>query len=169
VGEIRIRTPAAASGYFRDEVATRETFVDGEIVTHDIGFLADGELHVVGRTDDVIKVGARKVWATEVEARVAADPAVRQGGCALVDTGAGGRQRLTIVAEPRDLDDYGAVARRLARSARTAAGISVHECIFIERGSMPKTPSGKLQRHRVRHMLEGDPENVLRRVALREP
>jgi fatty-acyl-CoA synthase len=170
VGELRIASPSLASGYLGDPGATAETFVDGELVTNDIGFLQDGELHVVGRTDDVLKVGARKVWATEVEAALSSDPGVRKGDCALLELRDGPLQRLVLVVEPsRGGQELVPLARRLARSARDTAGLGVHECFFLEQGSMPKTPSGKLQRYRAAQLVESDSEAIIERVRLRAP
>jgi fatty-acyl-CoA synthase len=170
VGELRIRSPSLASGYLGDPVATSRTFVNGELITSDLGFLEDGQLHVVGRVDDVFKVGARKVWATEVEATMGAQPGVRAGNCALVELRGGAVQRIVLVAEATTAGhELVPLARRLARTVRDTAGLGVHECVFLDRGLMPKTPSGKLQRHRVARLVASDSPAVIERVQLRAP
>ena len=169
VGEILVRSPSLASGYFEDEAATAEAFAGGELRTGDLGFLSDGELYVVGRADDVIKVGARKVWATEVEAALAQEPAVRAGNCALVLVPDSTGQRLVVLAEPAD--ESGALetaARRVGRRALEAGGIGIGECVFLARGSLPKTPSGKVQRYRCRQLAREGGDAVIGRVALRD-
>jgi fatty-acyl-CoA synthase len=170
VGEILVRSPSLAEGYFHNDEATAEVFVDGELVTGDLGFLADGELHVVGRGDDVLKVGAEKVWATEVEALLEREPGVRAGNCALVDIHLDGPQRLVLVAEPEgDANDLSAIARRLARRVLVGSGLGLHECVFVRRGSLPKTPSGKLQRYRCRVLAISNTADIIDRVVLRDP
>jgi fatty-acyl-CoA synthase len=34
------------------------------------------------------------------------------------------------------------------------AAVALDECVFLNRGQLPKTPSGKIQRHRCRRLLE---------------
>jgi fatty-acyl-CoA synthase len=149
-GELLIRSPSLACGYLDDPTATESTFINGELHTGDIGFCTkSGELAILGRTDDVIKVGARKIWATEVEAAVARDPAVRSGNCVLLALPTESGERLVLLAERKSENDApDSLARRLARATLADSGISVHECIFVPSGTLPKTPSGKIQRHR---------------------
>src|SRR5262249_18210907 len=53
VGEIRFRGPSVAGGYFRNPELTREVFgQDGWLRTGDLGYLADGELYISGRSKD---------------------------------------------------------------------------------------------------------------------
>jgi fatty-acyl-CoA synthase len=146
VGEILVRSPSLASGYFNDDEATAEAFDDGELRTGDLGFRRDDELYVVGRIDDVIKVGARKVWATELEAAVGLEPGVRSGNCAVVAI-PGETGRLAALIEPeQESNRLEAVARDVGRRALEDGGVGISECVFLRRGSLPKTPSGKVQR-----------------------
>jgi fatty-acyl-CoA synthase len=163
-GELLVRSPAVARGYLDDAEATRATFSDGELHTGDIGFCtATGELAILGRTDDVINVGARKIWATEVEEAVARDPAVRSGNCVLLAQPTESGDRLVLLAERKsDAEPAERVARRLAHDAFGHSGISVHECIFVPSGTLPKTPSGKIQRHRCRGLATSPRRDLIR-------
>ncbi len=100
VGEICVRSPCMAEGYFADEERTRATFIDGELRTGDWGFLDGGELFVVGRLDDMLVVGGRNIHASEVEAAIARETQVRAGNCAIVDVPMDGHSSLVMVAEP---------------------------------------------------------------------
>lgn len=169
VGEILVRSPSLASGYFADDRATAAAFSDGELRTGDLGLLRDGELYPVARTDDVIKVGARKVWATEVEAAIETDPGVRPGNCALVAVPGQSGQSLIVVAEAQDeTGSLDAVARGVGRRALVDGGVGIGECVFVRRGSLPKTPSGKVQRYRCRAIARDGGAAVIARVPLRE-
>lgn len=76
-GEIVIRSPSLASHYWKDPARTAEKFVDGWWRSGDLGRLdEDGDLFVVGRTDNVINTGGIKVHAEEVEAALNRHPAV---------------------------------------------------------------------------------------------
>jgi fatty-acyl-CoA synthase len=170
VGEILVRSPSLASGYVNDEPATAEAFRDGVLHTGDVGFIHDGELYPVARTDDVIKVGGRKIWATDVEAAVEADGGVRPGNCVLVAVPGSTGQRLVVLLEPDD--EAGrpeVVARRVGRRALEDGAVGIDECVLVRRGSLPKTPSGKLQRYRCRQIAQDGGESVVARVTLRQP
>jgi long-chain acyl-CoA synthetase len=78
-GEIAVRGPQVASGYWRLPTATAETFPDGELRTGDIGFMdAEGWLYVVDRKKDMINASGFKVWPREVEDTLYTHPAVRE-------------------------------------------------------------------------------------------
>ena len=54
VGMVELSGPAIMSGYYDDEAATREAIRGGWLVTGDLGYIADGELFLVGRAKDVV-------------------------------------------------------------------------------------------------------------------
>jgi fatty-acyl-CoA synthase len=166
VGEICVGSPALAAGYAGDPVSTAERFVDGRVCTRDLGFMLDGELYVYGRTDDMIVFGGRNVWARDVEAAICAHAPVRPGSCALVDVHDGDRQRLVVVVEPaKGETEFGEIARAAKQAAYQIAGVGVHECVVVSPGTLPKTPSGKIQRFRCRSLTTSDDIEPLARVA----
>jgi fatty-acyl-CoA synthase len=67
----------------------------------------------------------------------------------------GARARLTLIVEPRNRGvDYRALAESAAAVAMAKGAVALDECVFIGRNDLPKTPTGKVQRHRCRHLLE---------------
>ncbi|HYN47426.1 MAG TPA: class I adenylate-forming enzyme family protein, partial [Candidatus Nanopelagicales bacterium] len=84
VGEIQVRTPAAFSGYLSRDGATAAAFTaDGWLRTGDLGRLAaDARLFVVDRRGDLIVSGGENVYPAEVEAVLAAHPAIVEAGVA---------------------------------------------------------------------------------------
>jgi fatty-acyl-CoA synthase len=50
--------------------------------------------------------------------------------------------------------DYEALAEEAAAVARAKAALPLDACVMLRKGSLPKTPSGKIQRHRCRHLLD---------------
>jgi acyl-CoA synthetase (AMP-forming)/AMP-acid ligase II len=77
VGEVRLRIPGRPREYFGDPEATADTWVDGWLVTGDIGRVdADGYLYIVGRSKDVIIRGGINIHAVDVEHVIAAHPAI---------------------------------------------------------------------------------------------
>jgi fatty-acyl-CoA synthase len=165
-----VRSPSLASGYYRDPLETAARFRDGELASGDLGFLHDGELYLVGRSDDVLSVAGRNVYAREIEAAVDLFEAVRSGCSTLIDVGSESRSRLVMLLELKDGEtDYRGLALAASRTARRKAGVLIDECVFLPRGALPKTPSGKIQRFRCRQMLAGEELDPLERVALRQP
>jgi fatty-acyl-CoA synthase len=76
-GELLVRTPYLASGYYRDEAATASAFVDGwyrsgEIAARD----EEGYWSIVGRVKDLIRTGGESVAPSEVDAVIAQHPSV---------------------------------------------------------------------------------------------
>jgi long-chain acyl-CoA synthetase len=78
-GEIAVRGPQVAAGYWQRPEETAEFFADGAFRTGDIGVLdEDGWLHVVDRLKDTIIAGGYNVYPATVERAVSAHPAVAE-------------------------------------------------------------------------------------------
>ena len=165
VGEIWVRSPALALGYINDPAATAARFQDGALHTRDLGFQHDGGLYVYGRSDDMINYAGRNIWARDIEAAITASLPVRPGACALIDVQDADGQRLVVIAEPAtSVTDFTMLASGASRVAFESAGISVHECLVVRPGTVPKTPSGKIQRFRCRALTEPNAVKPLARV-----
>jgi len=78
-GEIVKRSPAMMKGYYQDPETTAAVLRDGWLATGDLGYLdEDGFLYVVGRKKDAIRRSGEMIAAAEVEAAIAAHPAVAE-------------------------------------------------------------------------------------------
>ncbi|MEU7754871.1 AMP-binding protein [Micromonospora sp. NPDC049171] len=154
LAEIIVRSPSLAEGYHNDPERTARVFTGGRLRTGDLGFLADGELYMVGRTDDMLSVGGRKVYARELEATVESLGTVREG-CSVVLDEPGVSPGLVLLAElKRTSSDAGLVAAEAAAAIRVKCGIALTRCLFVNRNGLPRTPSGKIQRFQTRWLLE---------------
>ncbi|MFI5780681.1 AMP-binding protein [Nocardia sp. NPDC051570] len=150
---IRFRSVSLATGYYGDATRTAEHFSDGVLDTGDLGFVVDGHLYPVGRSDDMISVGGRNVYLREVEKAIEAANDLRLGCSTLIDTRLPGRSRLTLLLETGARVNHEAVARRAATAAMSTGALLLEECVFLRRNALPRTPSGKVQRHRCRQLL----------------
>jgi acyl-CoA synthetase (AMP-forming)/AMP-acid ligase II len=141
-GPIRVAGPALCSGFIprRD----LEPWLD----TRDLGVLAEGELVVIGRSDDLLCLAGRNLFAWELERAADGSPAIRAGNSAAV---ADGRGRYVLLFEPRSSDEgVGDDAVRDIRIRVAAvAGIGPSGVGCLPRGTLPKTPSGKMRRNRI--------------------
>jgi len=171
LGELEVGSPSLASGYLGEEARTAERFVAGRLRTRDLAFLADGWLYPVGRTDDLISIGGRKVYACEIEEGVDALEGVRRGCSTVVETHHEGRQLLTLLVElgsEEARERTASVAAEAAAVAMQKAAVSIDRCVFLAKGTLPKTPSGKIQRYRCREMLDRAGFDPIDRVELAE-
>ena len=90
---------------------------------------------------------------------------MRHGCVAIVETG--DVRGIALLAELKGaVDDHRALAEEAAAIAMAKTGVALDECVLLPKGSLPKTPSGKIQRHRCRHMIEADALEPVATVAL---
>jgi fatty-acyl-CoA synthase len=77
VGEVWVRAPNVAAGYWNNPKATAETFIDGWCRTGDLGRVTeDGFLVLTGRAKDMFRSGGENVYPVEVEKAISTHPAV---------------------------------------------------------------------------------------------
>jgi acyl-CoA synthetase (AMP-forming)/AMP-acid ligase II len=172
VGEIWVRGPNVAAGYWGNEAESRETFAAqirdepaaGWLRTGDLGFLDDtGELFVTGRIKDVIIVRGANHYPQDIEHTAQATAAcLRAGfGAAFAVADAAGQERLVIVQEVersrRHTLDIAEIAGGIREAVAEEHGLSVSEVVLVRPGSIPKTTSGKIQRRLTRTLwLNGE-------------
>jgi malonyl-CoA/methylmalonyl-CoA synthetase len=82
-GEIQVQGPAVFAEYWNKPDVTKDSFVDGWFRTGDMAVLEDGYYRIMGRLSvDIIKSGAYKLSALEIEDTLRTHPAIRE--CAVV-------------------------------------------------------------------------------------
>lgn len=162
VGEVWVRGPSVAQGYWGREEATRETFgaylADGRgpfMRTGDLGCyhtIADGkaELFINGRLKDLIILRGVNHYPQDLERTIEqAHEALPVGAGAAFSVGTDGAEQLVIVQEaPRDRDvDLVEVCAAIRSELGKIHEVSPREVVLIKPNSIPKTSSGKIQRH----------------------
>ncbi|HVR99769.1 MAG TPA: AMP-binding protein, partial [Thermoanaerobaculia bacterium] len=155
VGEVRVSGPSVALGYWNRPAETAQVFgVDGDgersLRTGDLGFLADGELYVTGRRKDLIILRGRNVHPEDVEPAVAAShPDLGAGGRAAFAVDDGREERLVVVQEapPRAAAAVAEIAEAARRTLMAEHEVPLHELVLVRMGTLPRTTSGKVQRH----------------------
>jgi acyl-CoA synthetase (AMP-forming)/AMP-acid ligase II len=160
VGEIWVDSGSKAAGYLGHEaesVAKFEARLPGSerrwLRTRDLGVLYEGELVVVGRLDDLVSIRGRNLYPQDAEGLVAiADPRIRAGR--VLAFGVQAESRLYVVIELKDDQPTDGLMREVASSARILLqqelGVPESVLIFVPKGTIPKTTSGKLQRNKCR-------------------
>lgn len=154
-GEIWLRGPSVASGYFQDPDATRDMWHEGWLRTGDLGYLEGRDLYVTGRIKDIVIINGRNHHPEPIEWAVGAVEGIRQGGVAAFSRPGAGGEELVIVAETRSADRV-KLAQEVTRAVQKIVLSEPVDIMFVQPGDLPKTSSGKLQRHRLRQSyLEG--------------
>ncbi|MEM6329081.1 MAG: aminotransferase class I/II-fold pyridoxal phosphate-dependent enzyme [Planctomycetota bacterium] len=165
VGEVWVSGPSVAQGYWNRAGATQETFRatlrDGRgpfLRTGDLGFLAtdaDGnrELFVTGRLKDLIIIRGANHYPQDIEETVsAAHESLPASAGAAVSVGEAGAERLVVVQEmgrARDLP-FEEIIEAIRRDVTQVHDVAPSAVVLIKPTSIPKTSSGKIQRHACR-------------------
>jgi len=178
VGEIWMRGPSVAQGYWNNPAATAEVFgartSDGDgpfLRTGDLGTLCDGELYITGRAKDVIIVRGRNLYPEDLEQAVeVCHPAIRLGCSAAFAVDANGEEGVGVACEVTDHGDADAVAEAVRGAVIAVADAPVHAVVLLARHALPKTSSGKRRRNATRQgFLEGTLEEVARVIFTSAP
>lgn len=70
-GEIHYKTPTNVQGYWNKPEATAETFVDGWLITGDVGYLDnEGFLFITDRIKDMVIRGGENIYSVEIEGAI---------------------------------------------------------------------------------------------------
>jgi long-chain acyl-CoA synthetase len=166
-GEIRIKGPNVATGYWNAPAETAAAFVDGWLLTGDIGYMdEDGWFYLVDRKKDMIISGGFNVYPRSIEEAIYEHPAVAEVSVIGVPDAYRGEAAKAFVQLKPDarrftLDDLRAfLADKLGRHELPA---------HLEfRHALPKTAVGKLSKKELieeeRRKAQCTPENVAKRA-----
>ncbi len=165
IGEIWVKGPGIFAGYYNNPAATAETLHDGWLRTGDLGFLKNKELYITGRIKDLLIIHGHNWMPHELEWE--ADAATGGGGAERsgafsVDGGPDGEKAVIVIEytpiENRTLAELDHDVR--SRVGRLL-GLPLADVVFVKRGQIPKTTSGKVQRGELRRRyLDGKLERL---------
>ncbi len=157
-GEIRVRSPSMAAGYWRRPDLTAERFRSATApggrrtyLTGDRGvLLADGSLQYLGRTDSMVKILGNQVHLDAVEQRIRELDGVVDAAV-LVAAGDAGQPRLVacVAVTDRTVASPLSIRRELGRSMPPYMIPTRIEML----PAMPRTPMGKIDRTRLRELF----------------
>jgi benzoate-CoA ligase len=151
IGDLYIKGPTAAAGYWNQREKSRATF-QGEWTRSGDKYVrdADGYYTYAGRSDDMLKVGGQYVSPFEVESAIASHAAVLEAavvGAADAD-GLVKPRAYVVLKDPAQAGDALAEALRAHVKDRLAAFKYPRWVEFVQ--ELPKTATGKIQRFRLR-------------------
>lgn len=149
IGELCVTGPSVILGYARG--AGQGSFVDGWFRTGDLGYQdADGYVYITGRLRDVIICGGENIAPREIEEVLLASADVREVAVIGRPDPIYGEQVVAFVAVSSPWTDdleqrlHDHCAERLSAQKTPAA--------FIEVEALPRTPTGKVDRQRLRNI-----------------
>lgn len=172
MGEIWVAGASVGQGYWGKPEQTLRSFGahlsgTGEgpfLKTGDLGFLRDGQLYVAGRLDDLLIVRGMNRYPQDIEA-------IARGSHPLLEPGYGAafladdpdRRRLVLVHEVarRGQDDFRPVLDALRCAVLEECGLALDTVVLVRSGTIPRTSSGKIQRHACRAAFRDGQLNVL--------
>ncbi|MEE9147972.1 MAG: AMP-binding protein, partial [Candidatus Tectomicrobia bacterium] len=164
--------PQATQDTFQAHLA--DTNAGPFLRTGDLGFLHQDELFISGRLQDTIVIRARNHYPQDLEATVEqSHPCLRLGCGAAIAVEMGGEERLVIIQEierhvqaqlsrqvappqgqeegevpqPFDVDT---IIGNICQAVAEKHDVQVSAVVLLRPGGIPKTSSGKIQRHACR-------------------
>lgn len=166
IGEIWVKGPSIAKGYWQNDEDTQYTFnayISGTnegpyLRTGDLGFFDnDKNLFITGRIKDLIILRGQNYYPHDIEETI-------EQACEQLRPSAGGafsvdhndEEVLVIVYELKRKYQNNADLKEIKFMVKDALakkyGLTVHDIVIIETSSFPKTTSGKLQRQLAREL-----------------
>ena len=159
VGEIWVAGPSVSPGYWKNEEATRETFVDVAedngakrfLKTGDLGFVHGGELYITGRLKDLIIVRGLNYYPQDIEqASEAAHQAVMPNGACAFAVEKNEAEQVVVACEIARTQarkvDLNEVMHLIRSAVAEELELQVSSMVLLKQGALPRTTSGKLRR-----------------------
>jgi 1-acyl-sn-glycerol-3-phosphate acyltransferase len=149
-GRLEFRGPSATSGYFHNDIKTRELFHGDWLDSGDRAYMANGEVFITGRIKDIIIRAGQHVYPQELEEAIGEIAGVIKGAVAAfgVTDPDSGTERIVVLAETAQADTV--ECEKLKARARDAITVIVgsppDDVVLVEPGTVPRTSSGKIRR-----------------------
>jgi 4-hydroxybenzoate-CoA ligase len=151
IGELVVRGPSAAEGYWNQREKSRRTFAGEWTYTGDKYIRdADGYYLYCGRTDDMFKVGGIWVSPFEVEGALASHPAVLEAAVVGKEDADGLLKPKAFVVLKAGFAGDETLFEALRAHVKERAGAWKYPRWIDVRKELPKTATGKIQRFKLR-------------------
>ncbi len=163
VGNIYIRGQNVTQGYFENPEANAEALTpDVWLRTGDLGVVHDGEIYITGRAKEIIFVNGQNYYPHDLESIAQRAEGLELGKVVAAGAkprGAQTEQLVVFVLHRGEMKEFLPTATQVSRLINENIGLEVAEVIPVKR--IPKTTSGKIQRHLLEESYvagEFDPE-----------
>jgi 1-acyl-sn-glycerol-3-phosphate acyltransferase len=157
-GRLQFRGPSTTRGYFRNELQTRALFSGEWLESGDLAYLAGGEVHITGRTKDMIIRAGRNIYPHELEEAVGDLPGIRKGCVAVFGSfdPETRTERVIVLAETRATEPSvrEALRRGIDEVAALLLEMPADDVVLAPPHTVLKTSSGKIRRSACRELYE---------------
>lgn len=144
LGELVVGGECVADGYLGDADASAERFSGDRLLrSGDAGFLLGGQLYVVGRMANALKVHGRWLFVEDVELSLMASGLVERSRCVVFAGSRPAGDEIVVLAEREPGDWSDAVGELMSLQIPDAIAVRV---LSAPRGSIARTSSGKPRR-----------------------
>ena len=151
MGNLWVAGDSICAGYWNQPEKTKHTFQEGWLRTGDkYSQDADGYFWYAGRSDDMLKVGGQWVSPVEVEHALMEHPAVRECGVVGREDGDDLVKPVAFVVLRETAAPSGELAAELQRFVRERLADFKRPRWVEFIPELPKTPTGKIQRFKLR-------------------
>ncbi|MEL6134863.1 MAG: non-ribosomal peptide synthetase, partial [Bacteroidota bacterium] len=160
IGEVWVKGPHVAKGYWNNEEDTARTFgaylrdtgAGPFMRTGDLGFLHEGELFITGRAKDLIIIRGKNHYPQDIELTAERSHTDLQlGGSAAFSIDHEGEEKVVLVQEVKkgalQKVDPKEIFQAIRQAITTDHQVPLHAIVLVKRRSLRKTSSGKIQRH----------------------
>lgn len=153
VGEVVVRGASLSPRYLGHPGPPRKTLRTG-----DLGYLADGQLYLVGRLKELIIHAGANLYPPDLEEAASTVKGLRKGRVVAFGVPAPltGTEQLVLAAEVTAGQQLEGLEAQVRRAVRDRCGVEPLEVALLARHALPLTTSGKLMRSQTRQaFLEG--------------
>jgi acyl-CoA synthetase (AMP-forming)/AMP-acid ligase II/aryl carrier-like protein len=168
VGHLHIRGDNVTRGYYDDAETNARSFTqDGWLRTGDLGLYQGGELYITGRAKDIVFINGQNYYPHDLEAIAINAPGLELNKVVVagVRTANSATDELTVFILHRgSLPEFLVTAQAVSHLINEQTGLEVTHVVPVKR--IPKTTSGKLQRHLLaQNFMDGEFDAELRELA----
>ena len=176
VGEIWIKGPCVAQGYFNNDSQTIKIFNaytnnKGPFLrTGDIGFLYKKELFITGRLKDMIIIRGKNYYPQDIEQTTDNIHSLLRKGClAVFSIISDNQEKIVYVQELKKIFNHSYDDTELKRIINLIRNniqynhdINVYGIILIKSNTIPKTSSGKIQRSLCKKLFQNNKLEIIK-------
>lgn len=147
VGHYQIRGPNVTNGYYQQQVLNESVFSeDGWFDSGDNGFIAEGNLYLVGRTKEMLIVNGKNYFCHEIEEKLEQVEGILSTYIAAFSVKTGEQEDVVICYVPADLSATDRINQEISALLYRSIGLYVNRIIPVSKELFLKTTSGKIQR-----------------------
>lgn len=166
IGELWIKGDMVAVGYYNRPEETEQAFharINGGDGTEyyrtgDLGFIRNDELYLVGREKEMMIFRGKNYFQVDVEWTIKNSIPEQTLPLSVFSYEVGEEEKMVVVLETEGTEntDFTEYSKKVRICISLHYGLSVYKILYVKKATIPKTPSGKIQRKKLKNLyLQG--------------